>query len=100
MRGFPKHINTKEDVYTALDIDSDRTKVLLQAAIDGREGWHVTASLESEGDGSTDSTHRVVDKSDEESVADWYQEEWGPLPGNMLDRIGMSVSEAEGIIGE
>lgn len=99
MKGYPKHINTKQDVYTALEIEPGRTKALLQSAIDGREGWYVTASLESESDGTTDSTHRVVDKSDNENTAEWYQEEWGPLPGNLLDRVGMSVSEAESIIG-
>jgi len=99
MKGYPKHINTKKDVLEALEIDAERTRAYLQAAIDGREGWHVTAHLDSEAEGVTDDTHRVVDKSDEESTADWYQEEWGPLPGNFLDRIGMTVAEAEELIG-
>lgn len=99
MKGYPKHINTKEDIYNAMEIDAQRTKLLLRTAIDSREGWHVTAHLDSEAEGVTDDTHRVVDKSDEESTADWYQEEWGPLPGNLLDRIGMTVAEAEELIG-
>jgi len=98
MKGYPNHINTEEDVYTALEIDKKRTQDLVQRILDTREGWYVTASLESEGDGITDETHRVVDKSDDESSSDWYQEEWGPLPGNTLERIGMSVTEAEEII--
>lgn len=100
MKGYPKHINTKEDVLNVKEIEPARTKIFLQSAIDGREGWYVTAHLSSEEDGLIDDTHRVVDKSDEEGAADWYQEEWGPLPGNLLDRIGLSVAEAEEIIME
>lgn len=100
MRGYPKHINTRQDVENAMAIDPDRTKDYLQRAIDSREGWAITAQLESETDGVTDETHRVVDKGDEENGADWYQEEWKPLPGNTLDRLGITVAEAQAMIGE
>ena len=98
MKGYPKHINTKEDVLNAKEIDANRTRAFLQAAIDGRKGWFVVGPLTAEADGITDDTHRVVDHGDPERGEDWYQEQWGPLPGNQLDRLGISVEEAEKII--
>jgi len=99
MKGYPRHFNTKKDVEMALELQPDRTKRWLQQALDGREGWHVTGHLDTEADGVTDDTHRVVDQGDEETGPQWYQQEWGPLPGNALDRLGISVSEAEELIG-
>jgi hypothetical protein len=100
MRGYPKHCNTKEDILIALDIDPQRAKAFLKDAIDHRKGWYVTGPLESEAEGFTDETHRVIDQSDEESPADWYQEEYGPIPGNLVDRLGLSIQEAETLIGD
>lgn len=99
MRGYPKHINTRQDVENAMEIDAGRTVAYLQQAIDNREGWVITGPLDSELDGVTDETHRVKDQGDaEEGTEDWYQEEWKPLPGNTLDRLGISVSEAQAMI--
>jgi hypothetical protein len=95
MRGYPKHIATKKDLQVAMEINQERTKAFVRRAIDGRDGWVVTGRLDNESDGITDDTHRVVDRSSEEGENDWYQEEWGPLPGNTLDRLGITVAEAE-----
>jgi len=100
MRGYPKHCNTKKDVLIALEVDPVRAKAFLQDATNHRDGWHVVGNIDTETDGIIDDTHRVVDQSDDESSADWYQEEYGPLPGNLLDRIGITVSEAEEYITE
>ena len=96
MRGYPTHINTRRDLEHAMAIDPARTKSLIQKWLDSREGWHTTAALSAEADGVTDETHRVVDQGDETS--EWYQQEWGALPNNMLDRIGLSKSEAEAML--
>ena len=96
MRGYPKHINTQADLKTAMLVDANRTREMLKSWINEREGWYVTSPLESQADGVTDETHRVVDQGDETS--EWYQQEWGALPNNMLDRIGLSKSEAEAML--
>lgn len=98
MRGYPKHVNTRQDVENAMQIDPLRTREYLQRAIDNREGWVVTGKIEAEADGVVDDTHRVIDQGDEERGPDWYQQEWRPLPGNLLDRLGITVAEAEAII--
>lgn len=98
MKGYPRHINTKDDLITAMEINPVRAKVWIQSAINHREGWYVTASLDAESDGVTDDTHRVVDQGNKDRGSDWYQQEWGPLPGNRLDRIGLTVEEAEAML--
>jgi hypothetical protein len=95
MKGYPKHIATKMDLQVAMEINAERTKSFIRRAIDGRNGWVVTGSLDNESDGVTDDTHRVIDHASEEGEHDWYQEEWGTLPGNTLDRLGITVAEAE-----
>jgi len=99
MRGYPKHINTRRDLDVAMSIDAERTRAMLRRALDAREGWRTVAPLASESDGITDDTHRVVDQGDEETGPQWYQQEWGPLPGNMIDRLGLTVAEAEEMTG-
>jgi hypothetical protein len=81
-----------------MEINEERTKAFLRRAIDGRDGWVVTGRLNNKADGVTDDTHRVVDQSSEESENEWYQEEYGPMPGNALDRLGISVEEAQGML--
>jgi len=98
MKGYPKHIATQKDLQVAMEINAERTKSFIRRAIDARTGWVVTGSLDNESDGVTDDTHRVLDQASEEGEHDWYQEEWGPIPGGTLDRLGLSVEEAEEII--
>lgn len=95
MRGYPKHIATRRDLEIALATDRQRAQALLQSALDMREGWHTVGPLSAEDDGVTSERHRVVDYGDAETGPHWYQEEWGPLPGNLIDRLGMSVDDAE-----
>lgn len=100
MRGFPKKINTKQDVYNLKDQYPDDVREYLQVALDHREGFVVTSKLDSRADGIEDDTHRIRTETDESGTEnEWYQETWGILPGNTLDRIGMTVEEAERLIG-
>lgn len=98
MKGYPKHFNTRKDVENALEIDAERTREHLQRALDSRDGWVVTGKLDAEADGVTDDTHRVVDQGDEERGSEWYQQEWKPIPGNSLDRLGITVDEAQKMV--
>lgn len=82
----------------AVQIDPVRAKAWVRSALDHREGWVVTGHLPSESDGVIDETHRVVNQGDSERGEDWYQQEWGPLPGNTIDRIGLTVGEAQALL--
>lgn len=97
MKGYPAHFATMHDVNVAMEMDEERTKSRLQQLIDGSRGWYVAGSLAKEADGVTDETHRVVDQG-QDGNHDWYQEEYGVLPGNELERIGLSIEEAEALV--
>lgn len=100
MRGYPKHINTRADLEEALRIDDARAKSWLREALDNREGWRTVARLDDPAEGVEDETHRIISVDSEDGgVAEQYQEDWGPLPGNVIDRLGLSVAEAEELAG-
>lgn len=99
MRGYPKHINTRRDLDEALRIDDARAKAWLREALENREGWRVAARLDDPEDGVEDEMHRIVAVDPEDGgVTEHYQEDWGPLPGNALARIGLTVEEAEALL--
>lgn len=96
MKGFPKNINSKQDVYNVKDQYPEETKAFLQTAIESREGWVQSGKLRSRSDGVENETERIVAVTDENGDdVEWYQETWGVLPGNILDRIGLTVEEAQ-----
>lgn len=97
MKGYPAHLATMHDINVAMELDPERTKTHLQRLIDGSRGWFITGSLSQKSDGITDDTHRVVDQG-QDGKHDWYQQEFGVLPGNELVRIGLTVEDAEALV--
>ncbi len=94
MRGFPKHINTKQDVENLLELYPEETKAFLQECIDQSENWVDPVKLEAEDTGTEDATHcvRIDDNGDR------YQLTWAFDTGCKLARLGISVAEAEAMI--
>ena len=97
MKGYPAHFATVHDVNVAMKMDAERTKERLRELIDGARGWYVTGSLAKAADGVTDTTHRTVDQG-QDGGHDWYQQEYGPLPRNGLERIGLTIEAAEALV--
>ena len=92
MRDYPKHFNTKQDV---LNMKKDnRTKIMLQILIDKYYGWNTIGLVE--GSGLTDKTHKVIDQG--EDTPELYQQEYGVMIGNGLDRLGITIEEAKSMI--
>lgn len=102
MRGFPKRINTKQDVLNLLLDYPDETKDFLRAIIDQKElfYWKPTGEVESGSDGVTDSTHKVVIEEDQQSGSVKYtQMELVENPFATVYRLGFSsVEEVEDLI--
>lgn len=96
MKGFPKFINNKKDIYNLKEIYPSKIKSILQEAVKNYYGWVTKGKLDTLEEGITNDTHQVktitVDEQEE-----YYQEEWGIIPKNFLDRIGMDINEAEEI---
>ena len=96
LRGFPKHINTKQDVEVLLNMYPEETKAFLQKCIEESENWINPVRLNNGDIGVEDTTHCVrVDEN-----GDRYQLTWGFDPGCKLARLGITVEEAEAMIND
>ena len=101
MKGYPSYFNTEFDVEVGLGIDKHRTQGILRKWIDAHEGWYIEKPLQSPEDGITDNTHRVVtvDPEEDEGEKEYYQEVYGPLPGNKIHRLKMTMAKARKLAG-
>lgn len=95
MRGFPKHLNTKQDCqYIQKNFPKNQWKPVLQKILDGRFEWLNTKTLKLEEVGIADETHRVTEVKDEtEKIIEKYQQEYKEDPNAKLFKIGFTVSE-------
>lgn len=102
MKGYPKHLNSREDVDVALSIDEERTKDILRQMLNERENWFFISKLESKEAGVDDATHKVLcdDPTVEEEKQTWSQYALGTSPSSPLARIGLTVKDARAIIKE
>lgn len=99
MKGFPKTIQTKQDVMNLLGDYPERTKTFLQSILDGRFSWVTTGTLDTAEQGIEDETHRVLELNDEEAQsATILQQEWQVRPNAKLFRMGFTPEEVEGLL--
>ena len=99
MKGFPKHINTKQDVLQCMTKWPEQTKDFIQRMLDNRYSWMVDLKLGDNEAGVNDETHRVVEITNEETgnIEERYQHIWKEDPNCKLFRLGLTVEEAEEI---
>ena len=100
MKGFPRHINTRQDVLNLIDDYPEQTKSFLQSLVDSKMAWIPTGTLADDDAGTTDSTHKVDESTDENDVVtsrtqcELVEDSNGPL-----FRMGFaSVAEAKALI--
>jgi len=97
MQGFPKTIATRQDAVNLLAVPEyhDRIVVHLQALLDERYGWVVQGRLPDGEVGDASAGHKIETLRDMESgeVVERYQYVWGLLPGNGLERLGVTATE-------
>ena len=96
MRGFPKHLNTKQDYENCLKDYPEETKAKLKNLLESRFIWQDKEIIKAGNEGIEDSTHRVVeienhDKMQQELVEDVNAE---------IFRLGLTVEEVEGLIND
>lgn len=94
MRGFPKHLNSKQDYVNCLELFPTETKAELQRLLDDRFVWVDTAILDGT-TGTMDSTHRVIESED-----GLIQQELKEDTNAKLFRLGFTVSEVEEILND
>ena len=100
MKGFPRTINTKQDVLNLIEEYPVQTKSFLQSLVDTKMAWVPTGKLADGDAGTTDSTHIVNELTDENDVViERTQCELVEDTNGPIFRMGFaSVAEAEELI--
>ena len=100
MKGFPRTINNKQDVLNLIDDYPEQPKSFLQKLVDTKMAWHPTGTLADGDDGTTDSTHKVDEVTDENDVVtSRTQCELVEDTNGFIFKLGFaSVAEAEALI--
>lgn len=94
MRGFPKNINTRQDVENLLSTHPGEVRAFLRRCVAEAENWIHPILLGDGDEGVEDATHAM--RIDEDGAR--YQMTWGFDPGCKLARLGYTIEEAEVII--
>jgi hypothetical protein len=96
MRGFPKHLNTRQDVDYCLTHYPEETKTFLKRKLADVKQWMVIEKLKDGDNGKTDEQHKIVEITDEVSgkAIEHYQYEYKDDPNCQLFKLGLTVAEA------
>ena len=99
MNGYPKHINSKEDI---LNLKADypiETKKFLEGLIEASKDWIVVKELEDSEVGIEDNTHKVVENKTDDVVTSRYQFEHKEDSNAYLFKLGFtSLQEVKDMI--
>lgn len=100
MKGYPKHLNNKQDYLNMLGIDKEETVKRLQNLLDERFSWFQGEKLADGDEGIEDSTHKVVVQQErvenaEEEIEVRYQYELKEDENSTLFRLGFTVAEVK-----
>ncbi len=102
MRGYPKTLNTKEDYeYVKANFPEGQWKPDYQKLLDSMKDWVPVGKLESEGDGTTDGTHKVTEENRDRDGGEkaYVQWELQKIPTCKLYRLGFTEKEVRAAIG-
>jgi len=105
MKGFPKHLNTKEDYYyIKAKFPAEQWKPYWQRLLDERYRWMDDHEIPRPAQGIIDETHRVeerhsTDPQTGEEVITWMQIEYKKNPGSDFWRMEFTLEEVEAALG-
>ena len=100
MNGFPRTINNKHDITNLMAEYPTETKAYLQTVLDNKDQWLMTSKLADGDSGTTDTTHNVVESTDENDVVtERYQYEFMEDINGELYRLGYTnAGEVEALV--
>lgn len=101
MQGYPKHLNSRQDVLNLLAMPehAERTRSDLARLLDSRFAWVAVSELPEGKAGLEDDTHKVVaEEGDGRTIR--IQMALVEDPRAQIFRIGLTVDEAEAMIQE
>ncbi len=100
MNGYPKHINSKEDIMNIITDYPIETKKFLEGLVESSSDWLVQSELKDNEAGIEDSTHKVVENKTDDVVTSRYQFEYKEDSNAYLYKLGFtSVDEVNTLIG-
>lgn len=98
MKGFPKFINSKQDVINLLPEYPSETKQFLQGLLDSKDNWFFVADI-AENEGINDATHKVVENT-KDDVTTYAKYELKEDEKAYIFKLGFTVDEVKELIGE
>lgn len=100
MKGFPKFINSKQDVLNLLPDYPAETKSFLQGLLDSKDNWFYVADV-AENEGINNDTHKVVEnKSTNSEEVTYAQYELKEDENAYIFKLGFTVDEVKELISE
>jgi hypothetical protein len=97
MIGFPKTINSRQDIVNLLADPACKTKALatVQTLLDERYDWVVQGQLDVNATTAAEAGYKIVDVTNDEGVVTQrYLYRWMLDPNNTLARLGVTAAEA------
>lgn len=100
MKGYPKHLNTKEDYeYVRHNFPKEVWEDDFKNLLDTQYDWFFEKELAENEEGLTDTTHKVVENEQDDKVTR-SQYKWDYNPFCKLARIGYTEQEVQDILNE
>ena len=100
MRGFPKHLNTKEDVQACLRLYPEETKRHLAALYQNRFAVKELKVLAEKEAGLVDEYHEVVLREAANGTVEKVQLQKEEDPKARIFQLGLTKAEVEVLIGQ
>lgn len=102
MRGYPEHLNTKQDYLNMLEIDKKETVRRLKELLDSRYIWIENKELEDGEEGIEDETHQVreypIPQEGGHVAYKKFQYELKESEYATIFRLGFNVEEVEQLV--
>lgn len=98
MRGFPKWLNTRQDLINCLELYPERADEAARNLLAGRFVWVATGAVPDGEAGIEDAMHRVVESVDDSGQTIHTQLELQDDPQARLYRLGFTAAELEGML--
>jgi hypothetical protein len=99
MRGFPKHLNTDDDVQACLQMFPEQTKQYLDALYQNRFVVKELGVLSSDDAGITDDLHEVVQREAPNGTVERVQLQKVEDPSARIFQLGMTDVKMNMLIG-
>jgi hypothetical protein len=96
MKGYPKHLNTKQDYeYVRKNFPKRKWEKDFKALLESEKAWQMTKELDSKEVGLEDKTHKVVESEDIRT-----QMELKDDPNSKMRRLGYTREDIEKILAK